>query len=204
MTVSEPEPRRAGRPLGFDRDTGLAAAMHAFWGGGFHGTSVPELSTATGLSTSSLYNTYGSKLDLFVAALDRYMDVVIDAYMVGPLAHGSAGLDDVDAFLGRLEESTALRPVRGCLAVNTIAEFRNPPARVAARSAAYRIRLREAFAAALARAAERGEVPAGVAGTRADMLVPLIIAFNILVAASVAADECRGVLVAARTLAAAT
>jgi len=203
MSISESSPRRPGRPLAFDRDAGLAAAMHAFWSGGFHRTSVPELTAATGLSTSSLYNTYGSKLDLFVAALDRYLARIIEGHMLGPLRQGTAGLDDFEAFLGRLDRAIEVRPARGCLAVNTLSEFRDPPAVVAEREAGYLRALRAALQAALTRAEARREIPDGVAEARTEALVPLVIAFNVLVASSAPASVARGVLQAARTIAAA-
>jgi TetR/AcrR family transcriptional repressor of nem operon len=188
--------------LAFDRDARLAAAMHAFWSGGFHRTSVPELTAATGLSTSSLYNTYGSKLDLFVAALDRYLVRIIEGHMLGPLRQGTGGLDDIEALLGRLDRAIEVRPARGCLAVNTISEFRDPPTVVGEREADYLRQLRVALGAALTRAEARGEIPVGVAEARTEALVPLVIAFNVLVASSAPASVARGVLEAARTIAA--
>ncbi len=203
MTISEAEGRRPGRPRGFEHDTVLAAATDLFWTKGFAATSVPDISAATGLSTSSLYNAFGSKLDLFTSALDRYLDTIIDEVMLGPLDRGTAGLDDVEAYLGRLDRTLALRPVRGCLVINTLTEFRDPPDAVAQRTREYRRSLRRALRVAFARAEARGEVPQGVARARADSLAPLVIAFNLLVTAGAPRAEARGVLAAARTLAAA-
>ena len=175
--------------------------MHAFWRGGFHRTSVPDLTAATGLSTSSLYNTYGSKLDLYVAALDRYLARVIEGHVLGPLRQGTAGVDDVGAFLGRLDRAIEVRPARGCLAVNTISEFRDPPAVVAERTTEYLRQLRAALQAALNRAEARGEIPEGVAEARTEALVPLVIAFSVLVASGAPESVARGVLEAARRIA---
>jgi len=201
MTDSEICRRRPGRPRAFDEAVVLGAAMRLFWRDGYSGASVPEISAATGLSTSSLYNAYGSKLDLLVAALDHYSDTVLDRHMLGPLARGAAGLADLDAFLDRLAAAIDLTQPRGCLAVNTIAEFRDAPPPVAARTERYRCQLRHGLHAALSRACALGEVPADAVDRRTDALVPIVVAFNVLVAARAPAAETRDLLTAARTLA---
>jgi TetR/AcrR family transcriptional repressor of nem operon len=48
--------------------------MHVFWLKGFQRTTPQDLLNATGLSRSSLYNTFGSKQGLFVHALQAYTD----------------------------------------------------------------------------------------------------------------------------------
>ncbi|MDT7664489.1 MAG: TetR/AcrR family transcriptional regulator, transcriptional repressor for nem operon [Pseudonocardiales bacterium] len=201
MTDSEISRRKPGRPRAFDEAVVLGAAMRLFWRNGYSRVSVPEISAATGLSTSSLYNAYGPKLDLLVAALDHYSDTVLDGYMLGPLARGADGLADIDAFLDRLAAAVESAHPWGCLAVNTIAEFRDPPAEVAARTARYRNQLHRGLHAALSRASGLGEVPADAVDRRADALVPIVVAFNLLVVARAPATETHDLLAAARTLA---
>src|SRR5918911_5599439 len=110
MTNSDSPTRGRGRPRAFDEARVLDAAMDLFWRVGFADASVPDISAVTGLSTSSLYNVYGSKLGLFEAALGRYLDEVIDGYMVGPLARGSAGLGEDVAFLDAQERTVMRNP----------------------------------------------------------------------------------------------
>ena len=201
MTNSDSTTRSRGRPRAFDEAQVLDAALDLFWRVGYADASVPDISAVTGLSTSSLYNVYGSKLGLFEAALGRYLDEVIDGYMVGPLARGSAGLADVEAFLDRLEGTIDRNPARGCLAVNTMAEQRHLPPRLAAAPAAYRRMLRDGLRAALTRAAEQGEISAEAVDPGTAALVPMIIGFNLLVAAGAPAHETRDVLDRARAVA---
>ncbi|HZZ51645.1 MAG TPA: TetR/AcrR family transcriptional regulator [Pseudonocardia sp.] len=193
--------RGPGRPPAFDRTQVLDTVMRVFWRKGYAAASMPDISAATGLSTSSLYNTYGSKLDLLVAALDHYHRTWLQGVMLGPMVRGERGLADLEEFLDRLE--SALEPVRarGCLAVNTIAEFRDPPAPVAEQTARYRALLRAGLHAALSRAAIHGEIPAGSVESRTDSLVPMVLAFNLLVAAHAPAQESRDLLRAARAMA---
>ncbi len=202
MTNPQLTGKARGRPRAFDNDTVVGAAMELFWRSGYAGVSVPDLSVATGLSSSSLYNAYGSKLSLFEAALDRYLDTRIADRMVGPLRRGSGGLADVEAFFQRLATTTRIRPPRGCLAVNTIAEFRQAPPAIAARTARYRAELRAGLGAALERAVAGGEIPPETVDVRVAAVVPMVVAFNLLVAAGTPVREVHEVLAAARAAAA--
>ncbi len=60
------------RTKAFDEAQTLEQAMTLFWENGYEGTSVRDLTAHTGLSTSSLYATFGDKYELYGAALDQY------------------------------------------------------------------------------------------------------------------------------------
>jgi TetR/AcrR family transcriptional regulator, transcriptional repressor for nem operon len=62
------------RPREFDVDLALDRALDAFWSKGYEATSLDELCEATGLSRSSLYGTFGSKRELLLQAVDRYVE----------------------------------------------------------------------------------------------------------------------------------
>jgi AcrR family transcriptional regulator len=194
--------RPRGRPRAFDDETVVDAAMELFWSSGYAGVSVPDLSAASGLSSSSLYNAYGSKLSLYEAALDRYLDTRIAGRMVGPLRRGSEGIADVDAFLNRLAATTRITPPRGCLAVNTMAEFRPAPPTIATRTTRYRAELREGLRAALERADTAGEIPPNTVEPRVDTIVPIVVAFNLVVATGAPVRESRALLATIRAVAA--
>ena len=61
-----------GRPIEFDPEQALDDAVRVFWTKGFEATSTQDLLEAMGLSKSSLYQTFGSKKELFMRCLDRY------------------------------------------------------------------------------------------------------------------------------------
>src|SRR5580700_1196076 len=65
---------KTGRPIGFDKDAALEAAMLLFWERGYKGTSMADLTQAMGLSPSSIYAAFGDKQVLFSLAVKRYMD----------------------------------------------------------------------------------------------------------------------------------
>lgn len=66
---------RAGRPRGFDRDHALDTAMRLFWRHGYEGVSVSDLTRALEIAPPSLYAAFGSKADLYRAAVERYEQI---------------------------------------------------------------------------------------------------------------------------------
>jgi AcrR family transcriptional regulator len=201
MTESETLRRPRGRPRAFDETAVLDTAVDVFWRSGYVHASVADISAATGLAPSSIYNTYGSKLDLFACALDRYLDLII-RQVLDPLEHGSAGLADVDTFFQRLATSGGQTRPPGCLAANTIGEFRDAPPLIAERIARYRKLLLRAFRAALTRAAASGEIPAEAVAPRAEASLSIVIASSLLTAAGAPEPDIRALLRAAHALAA--
>jgi AcrR family transcriptional regulator len=66
---------KTGRPIGFDKDAALEAAMLLFWERGYEGTSMADLTQAMGLNPSSIYAAFGDKNALFQLAANRYMGI---------------------------------------------------------------------------------------------------------------------------------
>jgi AcrR family transcriptional regulator len=65
---------KTGRPISFDKDAALEAAMLLFWERGYEGTSMADLTRAMRLSPSSIYAAFGGKQALFSLAVKRYME----------------------------------------------------------------------------------------------------------------------------------
>lgn len=72
---------KTGRPIGFDKDAALEAAMLLFWERGYEGTSMADLTQAMGLSPSSIYAAFGDKHTLFSLAAQRYLDTRVQSNM---------------------------------------------------------------------------------------------------------------------------
>ncbi|KPJ92083.1 MAG: TetR family transcriptional regulator [Gammaproteobacteria bacterium SG8_15] len=64
----------AGRQRTFDKEDALVKAMEVFWQKGFSGTSLSDLTEAMGINKPSLYAAFGNKEELFVSALNRYVN----------------------------------------------------------------------------------------------------------------------------------
>jgi AcrR family transcriptional regulator len=67
-------PKKRGRPRAYDPDLALTRAMDVFWKDGFAGTSLDELSAATGMNRPSLYGAFGDKRELYIKAYQRYRE----------------------------------------------------------------------------------------------------------------------------------
>lgn len=63
-----------GRPRKFDEEETLSKVMDSFWKNGYEGTTFGQLVEDSGLSRSSLYNSFGGKEALFERAVMLYIE----------------------------------------------------------------------------------------------------------------------------------
>jgi TetR/AcrR family transcriptional regulator, copper-responsive repressor len=68
------EPKRRGRPRAYQPEVALARALDVFWKEGFAGTSLDDLSAATGMNRPSLYGAFGDKRELYIKSYEAYRD----------------------------------------------------------------------------------------------------------------------------------
>jgi AcrR family transcriptional regulator len=106
---------RRGRPRSFDRDDALRRAMQVFWTHGYEDTSMTQLVEAMGIVSPSIYAAFGSKEDLFRAAVELYVGSevepawrALDEISDVRLAVRKMLFTSIDAFV-------ATEPQRGCL-----------------------------------------------------------------------------------------
>ncbi|WP_458789045.1 TetR/AcrR family transcriptional regulator [Dyella jiangningensis] len=64
--------RPRGRPRAYEPDVALRQAANAFWKAGYAGTSLDDISAATGMNRPSLRAAFGDKHDIYVKALRDY------------------------------------------------------------------------------------------------------------------------------------
>lgn len=64
----------AGRQRTFNKEDALIKAMEVFWRKGYSGTSLSDLTEAMGINKPSLYAAFGNKEDLFVSAIQQYVN----------------------------------------------------------------------------------------------------------------------------------
>lgn len=151
----------AGRPLEFDPDAALAAAMRLFWAQGYEATSLQDLLDCMGIARSSFYQAFGSKRELFMRSIDRYRgDLAAD--LRGQLAASDSGMDFLRATLASVADDARGRGRRrGCLVFNSAAEFGQADKQVAARIGASIDAFSAVFDAAIRRAQREGDIDPG-------------------------------------------
>src|ERR1700753_3086725 len=72
--VDAPAPKRRGRPRAYEPDVALGKALDLFRKDGFAGTSLDDLSAATGMNRPSLYGAFGDKRELYIKSYRRYRE----------------------------------------------------------------------------------------------------------------------------------
>ncbi|MGO2751609.1 MAG: TetR/AcrR family transcriptional regulator [Pseudoclavibacter sp.] len=110
------------RTTSFAREDAIAGARTLFWRRGYDSSSTSDIEAATGLSRSSIYNTFGSKRGLFDAAVQSYLDEVVHP-LLAPLLTDPVPASALDDYLTRLStavlEQGRRDDVRGCLLLAT-------------------------------------------------------------------------------------
>lgn len=147
-----------GRKREFDPDAVLDRAIETFWSRGYEATSVQDLVDEMGINRGSLYDTFGDKHTLFLAAIDRYYDTVLSCtlrYLTAPIPAREA-IEMAIRNNGVCAGADAQR--RGCLITNSAVELAPHCEETAARVANYYRRTEDAFEAAIARARSEGGV----------------------------------------------
>jgi TetR/AcrR family transcriptional repressor of nem operon len=110
------------RPREFDYEKVLDKAVETFWSKGYEATSIQDLVDATGLHRGSLYAAFGSKQELFLAALDRYNNVVVQR-LVELLDGEDSGRAAIRSFFASvIRHILTAGPLRGCLVTNSAVE----------------------------------------------------------------------------------
>lgn len=104
------------RTKSFDRDQVLGVVMQAFWQHGYKGLSLADIEQVTGVGKKSLYNEFGSKDELFLAALTCYLDMMVGGAMA-ILSQEPQGAQNVIQFFS-IPENPA--EGRGCLITKSI------------------------------------------------------------------------------------
>jgi AcrR family transcriptional regulator len=141
----------------FDPAQALEAAMEVFWNQGYEATSLDDLLSAMKIGRQSMYDTFGDKKQLYLAALAHYTDTGRDA-LRRRLSAGPSALGAIGDFLQGVARSDACQRERGCLSVNAVAEFGKGDPEVYASIERSQQMTEEIFAEVLARAREQGEL----------------------------------------------
>ena len=160
--TSSVAPRR-GRPASFDRDEALAAAMVVFWSKGYEGATLEDLLAAMGgLTAPSLYHAFGSKEELFRAAVDLYVATVANKAITA-LERAPSARAGVEAMLRAATEGfCGTSGPRGCMLVSSAAKCARGNDGVEAYARSMRLAAPVPLKRRLQRAVEEGELPASI------------------------------------------
>ena len=131
--------------------------MTLFWEQGFGTTSIGELVEATGLQRGSLYGAFGDKQGLFCAALDAYMEMMLERLRAIVTAEEDP-VEGVRALVrqARTDCTSPAMAGRGCLIGNTCGELSSLDLEVHERVHTFLSSVRQLIADALTDGQRRG------------------------------------------------
>ncbi|WP_028229152.1 TetR/AcrR family transcriptional regulator [Paraburkholderia ferrariae] len=119
-TKKDSRPR--GRPRAYDPATALAQVRDTFWRSGYAGTSLDDLSAATGMNRPSLYGAFGDKHALYLQTVEHYVEAgraAMEAMLDNALPLPDALMRVFDEALRWYQP--AGEAARGCLLIGTAA-----------------------------------------------------------------------------------
>lgn len=145
------------RPREFDEDDVIDAAMHCFWEKGFDGATISDLEVATGISRISLYNAFGDKEGLYLAAQRRYQEMGFK--MIGDLLENT-DLEGLVRFFSLHRDGDPRQEAArlGCMMVNTVLDSTHVSESVLENIRAYREGLTDQFEEFLERCRDTGVI----------------------------------------------
>ncbi|MFB7941317.1 TetR/AcrR family transcriptional regulator [Streptomyces sp. NPDC004779] len=146
----------------FDPDAALQAALDLFWARGYEATSMADLVEHLGIGRASIYATFGNKHELYMKALDRYLETR-DPGLVEELSAPGPALPAVRAVVRRFAAEATAEGVRltGCFVTNSAAELAPRDPVVARRVELSWEQVETLLHSALTRARAQGELPEG-------------------------------------------
>ncbi|MER7178483.1 TetR/AcrR family transcriptional regulator [Streptomyces hyaluromycini] len=140
----------------FDMDQAVERAMDLFWRRGYAETSLQDLLKELSIGSGSFYAAFGSKEQLYIRSLDRYISLQ-GADLETTLDEAAGIRFAVRKVLTSMIEADLADPTRGCLVVNTATECGDQPLAADRVNTAIR-QVESSLAGALERAQARGEI----------------------------------------------
>jgi TetR/AcrR family transcriptional regulator, transcriptional repressor for nem operon len=110
------------RTKAFNPDAALLAARDAFWEFGYEALSTTDLCGQMNIARQSLYDTFGSKRELFLLALTQYRNETFDQAR-SLLVEPNSAVAAIDSFLRGICASSKRQRSLGCLLLNSVSEL---------------------------------------------------------------------------------
>lgn len=148
------------RAKSFDRGDALEKALDVFWKHGYQGVGLTKLLRDMGIARQSLYDTFGSKRELFIRTIEHYRDTRLSAALA-LLARDGSQIRNVKDVVRFFEQLALDKRARGCFVANSLVELGPHDEEIRALLAETLGLLEEAIAKALRRAQREGELSRG-------------------------------------------
>ena len=130
--------------------------MEVFWYHGYEAATLPELLDEMGISRQSLYDTYGDKRTLFLAAFERYLGMIDEELEY--VEDTDATLDTVREYADGVARTMTSGEPRACMVLRTSIELARVDDEVHEIVTRFTRRLERAFGQAVENSIENGDV----------------------------------------------
>lgn len=111
------------RKKNFDEQEVLDKALQLFWRKGYHATSIQDLVDELGINRASMYDTWGDKHRLYLAALKRYRQYA-SSWFLEEIRSEKPARQIIENFLKHLvNDMIADADRKGCFVVNSTTEL---------------------------------------------------------------------------------
>ena len=182
------------RPRKFDENAVIESAAGAFAAGGYGGTTMEDLTRATGLGKQSIYNSFGGKRELFLRALGQSVSAHVE-WLNGQLA--SIDASPLEQIRGHLDALAIIfsseGPLDSLFTKATVELADRDPEVAEAAIRAYR-RLEDEYAACIQQAQASAEVDKTLdARALATYYVAVTRGMEVLGSAGVSRDVLQGI-----------
>jgi TetR/AcrR family transcriptional regulator, transcriptional repressor for nem operon len=141
----------------FERDVALRDAIPVFAHHGYAGASTSLLLQAMGISRQSMYDTYGDKRRLYLAALQDAVAESVAGRLQAMSIEGSA-IRRLEMVVEHVVAQSFKEPYPKCLAVSSICEFGHSDSEIHAVNDAAKITLKDALVVRLSEAKTDGDI----------------------------------------------
>jgi TetR/AcrR family transcriptional regulator, transcriptional repressor for nem operon len=148
---------KSGRPRVFNEGKALDSAIEVFCRKGYEAASTEALQRAMKLGKSSMYNAFGSKKNLFVKAINRY----VDDYLINfsnELAASDRPIELIKKFFTSIAEKGTEQHLKGCFLGNSIVGLSGIDQSMARKATTKLMAIEELFFIHILRAQSNGQM----------------------------------------------
>jgi TetR/AcrR family transcriptional regulator, transcriptional repressor for nem operon len=150
--------KEMARTKEFDQEEVLTKAMYAFLRSGYEGTSMQTLVSIMGINRGSLYDTFGDKRSLFLAAIAHYEATIVKDTMASLMTVDAGKQTIINLFRGLVVGMTKEKNCYGCLMTNTAVELCPHDTEARGKIDTHFSQMARAFKQALSKAQSKGEI----------------------------------------------
>jgi TetR/AcrR family transcriptional repressor of nem operon len=165
----------------FEKSDVIEQSMQVFWEKGYAATSISDITHATGVQRSSLYNAFDGKHELFMEALLRYDDST-RRKLLNRLKDSDDPKKAILSFFDWVVKDSQNDSIkRGCFLVNTALDYEQHDEKVQETVAAAFKEIDAFFQTSIQRGQDQGSIPESVdSRSAAKALVALLVGIRVL------------------------